>query len=284
MRDTPYYSVRAGTHPTGGSLDLAGFKHLFLAIYNGLADAGAFQQVLGFVCVDAGFVAGTAGRDPEAFVFRKLRKHSIWPIPDHIDRYSEDDLFDVIELLHDCVSKGLDGQFHSYAECGWHYATFDQDAGRNEYRTALNEILRDYGRGYRLSRHGEVVSLAPPGLGDLESAPGPPGDPDKIQGRVASAVRKFRRRAATPDERRDAIRDLADVLEYLRPQLGAVLLSKDEAELFNLANNFGIRHHNQKQKTAYDGAIWHSWMFYYYLATIHATTRLLARKSTGDRR
>jgi hypothetical protein len=76
-------------------------------------------------------------------------------------------------------------------------------------------------------------------------------------------------------DRRDAIRDLADVLEFLRPQVKQVLTSKDERDLFNIANNFGIRHHNEKQKTEYNKPIWYSWMFYYYLATIHASLRLI---------
>ena len=78
------------------------------------------------------------------------------------------------------------------------------------------------------------------------------------------------------------MRDLADVLEFLRPQAKLVLASKDESDLFELANSFGIRHHNQRQKTGYDSAIWHSWMFYYYLATIHAVTRLIERSGHGE--
>lgn len=54
-----------------------------------------------------------------------------------------------------------------------------------------------------------------------------------------------------------------------------MLQSKDEADLFHLANNFGLRHHNESQKTDYDAAIWLSWLYYYYLATIHATTRMI---------
>jgi hypothetical protein len=79
------------------------------------------------------------------------------------------------------------------------------------------------------------------------------------------------------DERRDAIRDLADVLEYLRPRLKTALTKKDEAALFEIANNFGIRHHNAEQRTDYDKPIWYSWIFYYYLATIHAAVRLIER-------
>ena len=79
------------------------------------------------------------------------------------------------------------------------------------------------------------------------------------------------------DERRDAVRDLADVLEYLRPQVKAVLQKKDESALFEIANNFSIRHHNAQQQGDYDKAIWYSWMFYFYLATIHAAVRLIER-------
>ncbi len=63
----------------------------------------------------------------------------------------------------------------------------------------------------------------------------------------------------------------------MRPRLKTVLTTSDEADLFNIANNFGIRHYNQKQKTDYDEAIWLSWIFYYYLATIHAAIRLIEK-------
>ena len=64
-------------------------------------------------------------------------------------------------------------------------------------------------------------------------------------------------------------------MEFLRPQIKKVLSSKDENDLFIIANSFGIRHHNDKQKTDYDRSIWYNWMFYYYLATIHAILKLI---------
>lgn len=158
-----------------------------------------------------------------------------------------------------------------------HYETFDQEAGRNDFRVAMNEILRDYDKGYEITAAGEVVAIGPKGLRDLERAPRPPGDPTNVQGRVNVAIDKFRRRGSTASDRRDAIRDLADILEFLRPQAKAVLIQQDEADLFNVANNFGIRHHNQRQKTQYDEGIWRSWMFYYFLASIHATSRLIEK-------
>lgn len=277
MRDKPYFSVRTGKHPTGGRLDLPGLKRLVLAAYQQLESDGYFQESFGFECVDAGQVTGSVGEDVEAFFFRKLRKQGLWPIDAAIQTYSEDDLFDVIELLHDCVSKGVNGNYHSWNNCGWHYDDFDRQAGQNDLRVALNEVLSEYGPGYRITVDGEIIELPPIGLGDLDEAAEPPGDPEAVGARMKAARDKFRRRGSSMDERRDAVRDLADVLEYLRPQAKAVLASKDEADLFNLANNFGIRHHNATQKTDYDPAIWLSWAFYYYLATIHAVTRLIEK-------
>jgi hypothetical protein len=253
-----------------------------MATYDHLCSAGHFQEVFGFHCVDAGFIPGSAGADGEAFFFRKLKKRNLWPIANHIETYSEDDLFDVIELLHDCASKGLEGRHHTYAECGWHYDTFDRAAGRNEFRTEINDALGQYRDGYQLTLRGEIIAIAPRGLGDLERAQAPPADKENVNARVDAAVDKFRRRGATLGERRDAVRDLADVLEYLRPKAKEVLQSEDESDLFNLANNFGIRHHNHRQKTRYNQAIWHSWMFYHYLAAIHAVTRLIEKAGRSD--
>jgi hypothetical protein len=76
-----------------------------------------------------------------------------------------------------------------------------------------------------------------------------------------------------------AVRELFDVLEKLRPELRDEMLQSDEGALFNIANNFVIRHLNEKQKDNYDSAIWHQWMFYVNLSTIHVITRLVSRKA-----
>jgi hypothetical protein len=59
----------------------------------------------------------------------------------------------------------------------------------------------------------------------------------------------------------------------------AEMLRGDEGALFNIANNFTIRHLNERQKGNYDTATWHSWMFYVNLSTIHMITRLVNRKA-----
>lgn len=270
-----YYSVRAGKRPPDEGFTLDEFKRFFLATYVRLEENGIFQEWFGYGCVDQGDVAGKAGADPSLYVFRKLRRNGLWPVGEHIPDYSEDDLFDVIEFLYDHASEGVEGYYHQYAECGWHYKTFDARAGREMFRREINDILGDYGRGYELSPSGEILALVDDVFAPILAAELPHADASNIRERVEAAKLKYRRRALS--ERRDAVRDLADVLEFLRGEARAVLHSKDEADLFNLANNFGIRHHNKEQKTDYDASIWLSWAFYYYLATIHACVRLIER-------
>lgn len=281
MRDKPYYSVRTGKNPLSERFDLPALRELFRTLFVHFEDEGYFQEALGYECVDAGFVPGSLGHDLEGALLLELRKRDLTPIRSKIDSYAEDDLFDMIEFLYEHCSKPVERHYHSWSDCGWHCETFDREPGRQEFRAKVNKVLALYGPGYELSVDGELLTLADTGLDGLFEAPIPNVDPDNISARVEAARNKFRRYRSSLDERRDAIRDLADVLEFLRPQMKGVLTSKDEADIFNLANNFGIRHHNDRQKTQYDKPIWLSWMFYYYLATIHAVVRLIERHRTG---
>jgi hypothetical protein len=269
-------------NPNANQFELPLLKRLFKNFYINFMVKGYFQEAFGYDCADAGPVAGRLGFDIETQILRKLRKMNLWPIQDKCDDFSEDDIFDIIEFLYDNISKPLEGNFHSYSGCGWHYHSFDTKSGREEYRQEVNELLKDYKDGYVLDENGEILTLAELGLEYLFQANIPQYNPENIDARVNAAILKFRRYKSSIDERRDAIRDLADVLEYLRPKLRVVITKNDESDLFNIANNFGIRHHNEIQKTEYERAIWYSWIFYYYLATIHAVLRLIRKHEENE--
>lgn len=282
MNKKSYYSVRTGKNPNV-KYNLSMLLRLFHNTYMLFLLKDYFQEAFGYECVDAGKIAGTLGLDIEAQMFRNLRKPNLWPIQEKCHTYSEDDLFDVIEFLFDSISKPIDGDFHSWNECGWHYKTFDQEAGRTEFRTEINQFLRDYKSGFELSEEGEILEIVDKGLEHIYEAAVPSNDPANIEVRVDAAILKFRRHRSSLEDRRDAVRGLADVLEFLRPKLKQVIVPKDESDLFNIANNFGIRHHNENQKTDYDKPIWYSWMFCYYLATIHASLRLIEKHENNIR-
>ena len=273
-----YYSARSGKISDREGFTLEEFTPFFKSFFDRFDEAGYFQEWFGYHCVDAGEVPGQV-QDIALYIQRKLRKRELWPIHGYLNRYSEDDLFDMIEFLFDHASKGDQGTYHSYSNCGMHYSTFNKVEGQKDFRDGVNELLAEYGNGFELSAAGEILALPEAGLVPLIEAPLPHPDKANVGDRVEAARLKYLRRSSTAADRRDAVRDLADVLEYLRPEAKKVLNSKDEAGLFSLANNFGIRHHKQGQKNDYDPAIWLSWMFYYYLVTIHACVRLIEKAS-----
>src|SRR3954454_3464848 len=102
----------------------------------------------------------------------------------------------------------------------------------------------------------------------------------EVSDRVEDAVRHFRRRGATAGDRRAAVRELADVLEYLRADVKAHLLPEDERALFELANKFAIRHNKRETRRDFDEPAWLAWAFYVYLATIRVTLVLRDRDVT----
>lgn len=272
-----YYSVRTGKITPDQQVNFEVLKKLFSVTYNKLNADGYFQKYFGIDCTD-GFIPGELGEEVEAIMFVNLRKDNLYPIHKNLPNYTEDDFFDVIEFLHDHCSKGLNGHYHSWNNCGYHYEEFNDIEGQKHFRELLNPILREYKDGFEISESGEILILSDNGLSNLFEADIPTNDKENISNKINSAILKFRRHKSTLDDRREAIRELADVLEFLRPAIKEHLNKKDESDLFNIANNFGIRHHNKDQQTEYDKAIWYSWIFYYYLATLHAVLRMTNKK------
>lgn len=271
MDEHKFYSIRTGKNKNAEGFSLPELNELFLRVYAQLVQEGYFDENFGFYCVDQGHVAGKI-KDVELEILLKIRKKNLWPIDDHIAIYNEDDLFDIIEFLYFHVSKPVDGAYHSWNNCGMHWETFNKIDGQSYFRTKINELLDMYSNPFELSEKGEILQKPEVGFERIFEAD-IPSDNESVKDRINSAVLRYRRHGSTIDDRRQAVRDLADVLEYLRPQVKNILNKQDENDLFNLANNFGIRHHNEKQKTNYDTALWLSWMFYYYLATIHVLLR-----------
>ncbi|MBI5963288.1 MAG: hypothetical protein HY863_07425 [Chloroflexi bacterium] len=200
-------------------------------------------------------------------------------LPENI---TEDHIFDTLEFLYDRVSRPgeLVGMTN---EAGWNYLdydSYDDEAGQEEFRNKTNAILAEYKTGFEMTEEGIILAMGTDGLQHILDAEIIPYDEINVDNKVRNAITKWRNRHLSLSEKKEAIRELADVFEWLKKAkgLGSVLDGKDESALFDLANNFAIRHHNPKQKTNYDPAIWYSWIFHFYLATYHASIRLLIKK------
>lgn len=231
-------------------------RRLFYQVYSDFDGRGYFRQSFGHYCNDnQEFYAGPVG-DQGLYFTLSLRREGLFPVSTNHTLYSEDDLFDVIELHYDHVAKPVGEARHSWcSHGGCPSGEDDVEAGKMEFRAAVNEILGDYEGGYELTAGGEIARLGEHGMEGLLEAP-IRYDPSNVDDIVKEAISRFRGRHSSAADRHHAVRSLADVLEFLRPRMAGIVLRQDESALFDIANNFAIRHHNQKQKRDYDSQVW----------------------------
>jgi hypothetical protein len=78
--------------------------------------------------------------------------------------------------------------------------------------------------------------------------------------------------------RRSAIVTLAGILELRKALLKDNLTRRDESDLFEIANRFDLRHRNDSQLVDYDDNFL-EWIFYWYLATVDLTEKLIAART-----
>jgi len=274
-----YYHQRSGAQQPP-RLDLEAVRKLVSSSYRLFASRDYFQEAFGYRCVDEGFVPGICGEDVGGWIHVNAWLDSVYPFDEKISLLDEPTLFATIELLWDLVSApSKEGaHHHTFSGCGWHYVKFDKAKARDEWRIAVTNALEFYGEGFELSDRGEVQRIGKPGLAEIMEATVPRSANQENIDKIADAVRRFRSGRSSRKDRQEAVEELVKVLEFFRPQIKQHMFRKDEDRLFEIANEFSLRHHNQRQKSDYDPA-WLSWMFYLYLATIHLVLRLIERET-----
>ncbi|MFC1432730.1 hypothetical protein ACEZDB_18975 [Streptacidiphilus sp. N1-3] len=276
----PYWSERRGQVKKPLLTDLDATSRSFASLISKLSDAGYFAWAFGEACVDGGF-DGDLGSDAAAEMHRLLGREQLWPVSRHASAYSLDDLCDVIEFLADQVRRPLRRRYHEFSGCGWHHeGGYSADRGLQIYRWRVNQILDQSVLGLTLASSGRLETLAPNHLEDLVAAVRTAAnvhDADATE--LQHALAQFRARGATQMDKRQAVIALAGILERRRALVKDQLLSKDEGALFQIANQFGIRHQDAKQQTKYDAGLYLDWIFYWYTATIDLTNRIVAGQS-----
>ncbi len=188
----------------------------------------------------------------------------------------EEDLFDFIEVFHDLAARPTKVRY-----CGdycqvWHAIRYSRESGQALYRGLVNQLLDRTTLGYRIAEAGDdtgrIVRASPEGLRLLMDETLNRESPAQEQDRHAIAT--FRQREGTTEQRRSAVVSLAGVLEERQEFLDEELLSSDAKDLFHIANRFHLRHQNEQQKKDYNPEFL-DWIFYWYLATVQLTDRLL---------
>lgn len=212
---------------------------------------------------------------------RSLHTDVRWPL--HYEDWDSDAFYDLIEAVHDLVARPRHRDRHNLPNCGWHYSDFARSPGQVLYRWDVDQLFDLHGVGWRLAAGGEDKGRLVRAAGDdrdelVEQALQAPNPGDREA--VRHAIALFRNRAADRENKRSAVLALQRVLENRRSLIKTELMSKDEGALFQIANEFDLRHSGQRQRTDYEDA-YLDWIFWWYLATVELTDCLAA--SQADR-
>jgi hypothetical protein len=219
------------------------------------------------------------GRDLDSELRQRLGHPGpgrLWPL--RPDTWDSDTFYSLIEIFHDLVARPR-GRWDDHDDCGPHFHDFETEAGRRVYRVLVNRLLEEHGVELRLAIDGEdegrLVHTVDEARTDLINQALAP-DTSNVAARVRHAIAQFRGRVATEHDKRSAVLTLVGVLEERRELVRTEIGRKDEGALFTLANEFAIRHQRRGQQGDYDPAFL-DWMFWWYLATVELTDRILDR-------
>ncbi len=274
-----YWSARNGRRAVP-VLTRAQVLGLFGSLFVETETRGDFQEHFGYWCVDEGEVPGKFGPRVNDRLLLVLGHENVWPADKTVETWSDDTLFDMVEFMFDHVSRGVEGRNHTFGQCGMHYSSFQAAPAQADFRARANELLTHLEPPYELTAAGEVVRTVPDGVAPLLTT-APRHLPKTQADMVNAAITKYRAHRSTTTDRRDAVRDLADVLENLRVQVKEQMPQKDEAMLFQIANTFWIRHNKPNERREYDHEAWWAWLFYVYLASIALVTHITDRDGTS---
>lgn len=281
----PLWSARHGRGPALTPLTTADLSDMFVSVVRDLFHKEHLQEAFGKDCPDDREAHGTLGPNPEEQILLQTGHRSLYPVWDHYTGWDQDTLLDAVELYGQLVSSGdphhPDSWDHNYDACGWHYGAFNREPAFSEYRATINKLLARYESGFELNSEGMVQRLGPPEVDELAQPPSgshplSPRDEQLVQ----EAIAKFKSR--NPDDRRAALKNLADVLEHLQKLAPGLLVKADEKALFLIANRFWIRHNDLDQYSDYDYDIWWDWVFHMDLAGIRLIQRLQRRHAEQD--
>lgn len=275
--DPPYWPERQ--KPSGQSSEAMSTKARkdFKALIAELRQKGYFDEKFPQDCL-----AADRGDDREisAELAQRLGVLDLWPLKP--SAWSDDTYYGLIEAFHDLVARPRDIIMKHKTPDGVacaHYESFARAPGQQLYRWRVARLLARHGMHMKLADDGEDAGRLVGVAGD---------DRDRLVESVFAtsdaaardtarhAVSLFRNRASGRSEKRSAIVALAGLLEQRRALLKTRLLSRDENALFQIANEFDLRHRRADQRDDYADA-YLDWIFWWYLGTLELTNQLLLR-------
>ena len=202
-----------------------------------------------------------------------------WPL--HYEDWDSDTFYSLVEAVHDLVARPRHTDRHNFDDCRGHFFYFARSPAQVFYRWGVDQLLDRHLAGLHLAAGGEDKGRLVHPAGDdrdelVEQALQTPNPGDRQA--VRHAIALFRNRAADRENKRSAILTLVALLEERRSLIKTELMSQDEGALFQIANEFAIRHRRADQHGDYPDAFL-EWIFWCYLATVELTDRIVASQA-----
>lgn len=163
---------------------------------------------------------------------------------------------------------------------------FEKREHQEEFTTLINNLLKRYKNGYYLDEKlGFIMEQSNEAVNALLQTDVPKTINEGVMEQLQTSVKMFYRFNSNEESKKKAINILADILEPLRENLKELLNNEYEVNknshdklIFEVVNQFNIRHNNQKQITGYSREIWYDWMMQYYTSVIITYYRLIENK------
>jgi len=275
----PYWSVRSAAQPTSTPPDandrIQQLHREWTQLVDDLQDRGYLDWFAPRGCA-ARPASSPAVEVLAAEIEQRLRVDGLWPLR-HQD-WDSDTFYGLIEVVHDLVARPRHRDQHAFDGCSGHYSNFARIPAQVLYRRDVDRLLDRYGVGLRLAGGGEDMGRLVRAAGDdrdelVEQALQTPNPSDRNA--VRHAIALFRSRGVDREIKRSAVLALHRVLEDRRPLIKTELMRKDEGALFQIANEFDLRHSGERQRPDYEDA-YLDWIFWWYLATLELTDRIVA--------
>ncbi|MDF9556307.1 hypothetical protein P5757_09540 [Bacillus tropicus] len=234
--------------------DLSDLRKLFIHFHDTLRLEGYLERFYGGI-IGGNWYNSAYGSDINAFGLAETGFRGILPV-DNYTAYTETQIFTLIELFYNYVND-------------INYSHLSN--GKEEYRKRINKILSSYGKGWEFTKEGYVRELIEDGLSELVDNT---YEDSSTYSEVQKVKQKFLKYDSTLDDKKDALIRLGSILEPLRAEMTTKISKEDTSAIFNILNNFQLRHNNANQKTDYDKDIYYPWMFYQILAALDAFLKI----------
>lgn len=270
-----YYAERKGLIRTNLQMDLYEVLSFFYQTYMYFYRKEYFESAISGVWIksyneERQILPPSLAPSAEVFFTTKLQSKMVYPISEYYESYQEETLFTVIEILYDHIA------YYDYET-----EELIKEEPKKEFCEQINNILRLYKNGYYLEpQNGFIMEMPNEALKEQLAYEGNDME-DAVYKQLCIASEMYYRFDSNEEMKKKAINILADILESIREDVKNVLnseyqINKKEHDrlIFDIVNNYNIRHNNVKQKTDYSKDIWYDWMMQYYTSTIITYHRL----------